>query len=386
MKQLLLLLLSLSLCVACSDSGIDIEPETTTETDTLRRVVIVYIMAENSLTSYASSDMAEIRKAYGSIPKDCEMVVYLDNSSEANMPYIAAFNSEGETVVRQYDYDPVSTDSAEMQSTLAYIMEQRPAEEYALILWSHGSGWVPATRTIGIDNSSNTSSDYGLEMEITTLRHVLENTGVRWKYVMYDACFMQCIEVAYELRNATEWSIGSPAEIPGDGAPYDELMESFFAEETFAKDIALGYYTAYTSNKTHGAVMSSVRSDRLEALAAATVKALAEVEDFATTDVQQYGSYTSRFTEYYDMGGLINAWCAEDVYAEWLEALDEAVPYRYTKAWWYSNVPSGHRRYIDDASLYSGLSMYVPVASRESLNASWRSCDWYAAAGYALEQ
>ena len=43
-------------------------------------------------------------------------------------------------------------------------------------------------------------------------------------FIMFDACFMMSVEVAYEVRNYTDYYIGSPTENPGPGAPYDKVV------------------------------------------------------------------------------------------------------------------------------------------------------------------
>lgn len=53
---------------------------------------------------------------------------------------------------------------------------------------------------------------------------------------------MQAVEVAYELRDYTDYCIGSPTEIPGPGASYDAVVPAMFSAENAAVNIAKAYY------------------------------------------------------------------------------------------------------------------------------------------------
>ena len=72
-----------------------------------------------------------------------------------------------------------------------------PAKSYGLIVFSHGSGWLPphtlvnGSRSIIIDNDN--------EMEITDFAMALPDH--LFEFIIFEACNMAGIEVAYELRN-----------------------------------------------------------------------------------------------------------------------------------------------------------------------------------------
>ncbi len=388
MKHCWLFLIMILLCTACSD-----DDEDTTSTKPPTRVVITYMMAENSLSNYAVSDLNEIRQGVSLIPEGCHMVVFIDNSSTATPPEIISFDSvEGEQVLVEYPDDVVSTDKDAMLSILQYIINNNPADEYALILWSHGSGWMPAnnsvsSRSIGIDNEENSLSNTGLEMDISTLKEVLTAVGVHWEYIFYDVCFMQCIEVAYELRHLTDWSIGSVAEIVATGAPYNILMPYFFEQTNFARDIAEQYYNTYKDNS--GMLLSSVKSDALDALADATADALLPLNEYPTADLQKYCTYASSTgykPEYYDMGSCIYHWAGSSGYNTWAKAMEAAVPYRYYSNSWTTSYSTVFTASMTDAEHYSGVSMYFPIAGRDRDNAFWRDYEWYEAVGYLFDR
>ena len=384
MKHWYIVLLTL-LCVACHHHEVEVPAIVS------RHVVIVYMMAENSISAYATDDLNEIRRAMGSIPDSCRMVVYFDDSSNERPKLLTFDKKKGEQVLHEYTSDPVSTDSATMQQVLELAIQQCPARSYGLVLWSHGSGWIPAQptaqaqaqpkRTIGIDNGSNSSSNSGTEMEIPTLANILRQTGVEWDYVFFDACFMQGVEVAYELRDVATWCIGSPAEIPGSGAPYDYIMADLFAEREDAWTIARDYYDYYINRG--GLVISAIRTGEMEALAEATRPYVQSLDTYPSTDsIQKYLPVVNKNQwkpEYFDMGSAMGQWLYDDDYPEWREVLNRAVPHLYFTHYWTSQFTGNGGFYpviTDDDSYIACLSMYIPVEERR-LNDYFTHTAWY---------
>jgi hypothetical protein len=76
-----------------------------------------------------------------------------------------------------------------------------------VVLWSHGSGWLPeevqqdaTTRTFGLDNTGEEGGEVGNEMDILELSEAFN--GYHFDLLLADACFMGSVEFAYELRNS----------------------------------------------------------------------------------------------------------------------------------------------------------------------------------------
>lgn len=51
-------------------------------------------------------------------------------------------------------------------------------------------------------------------------------------FLLFDACFMESVEVAYALRDCGDYMISSPTEIPGVGAPYEDVVPLCLLPET----------------------------------------------------------------------------------------------------------------------------------------------------------
>lgn len=373
---LYLIIYVLAFGLTACDRHSDVKPNRSNEDtpDTLRRLVVVYMAAENNLSYMADLDVAEMESAAGDIPGDCALAVYLDNNADQGKPAILLIDKAGgKRTVRTYDEDPISTDSATMQRVLADIIRRIPAREHGLVLWSHSTGWTPRED----DRRRTWGSERSHEMLIPTLARVLENTGVHWQYILYDCCFMQCVEVAYQLRRVTDWNIGAPIEIPGLGAPYHVIMPHLFQEENFARDIPAAYH-AYYEQQRDGVILSAIRSDRLGELAGATAAALDTVSHISTDGVQCYGAYTQGthwVGEFHDMASLMSRNLSPADYATWFAIQEQAIPHRFASKRWYSAFSDITPR-LTDANHFAGTSMYLPVEGRDGMNEHWSAYDW----------
>ena len=355
----------------------------------LQRTVLVYIVAENSLSygDFHKADMAELDAAVGDIPTDCRLVVYVDDDS---YPYIYQLqrDKDGNAVhrmLRQYEEERESTSKTQLAEVMSLVTALFPSEEYGFIYWSHGSAWLPASRTIGIDNGKNTYSNQGSKMEIEDLAEVL-TAFPKLEFLMFDACFMQAIEVDWTLRNVANYIIASPAEIPGPGAPYHKIMAPMFAETCDVEGIIDEYYHCYYDSaayvyegatNTYGTLLSVVKTDALTELRAITEEMLdkyvsPDIEENLTT-VQRYNPVTSNLRpEYYDMNGYMKHLISKAVdFAKWQKAFDNAVPYRRTMGRWYSSY-SNRMETVNRAD-YGGVSMFVP----QKYTAFTNTLDWF---------
>ncbi|MBQ7442829.1 MAG: hypothetical protein IJS59_03040 [Bacteroidaceae bacterium] len=385
--------------------------------ETLATTAIIYVAGENGLADFVDADSVEIARGLASIPADARVVMFIDDARSSRI--CVGTRSEPMQTVRTFPRNITATDSADMLGVMREIVGTYPAAHYGITFWSHASGWVEhdaATRarrrSFGIDNGQRDRySNDGPEMSINTLAAVLEQLP-HTDYLFFDACFMQCVEVAYELRHVTDWLIASPAEIPGDGAPYDIILADMCTPASVPTGIVQGYFDYYDTGKGNdvfpGVELSAIRTDKVEALAEATrpivmhiwggrreaaTKGDDEFSDYDDADadygVQRYcfRDNSDYYTEYFDMGSLIAHNTDSATYATWRKVCDEAVPIARLSPMWYTAISTPHFVNIDDVTHTVGVSMYAPEQRYDDgrqWNTAYHRCAWYSAAG--LEQ
>ena len=391
------LLLLLTLLVSCC-RGPEVKPDVVGKGCTARKTLLVYMMAENSLNYYASLDVDEILQAVPSIPRDCRLFVYVDDSSfpQLTQYYRMTSGETGCSRFQPFNTDVCSSDTAALGTVLDFILKDYPTETLDLIMWSHGDGWLRGPlnsapqRSIGIDNGKNSSSNKVTEtIEVEELAALLEALPTKVDRLMFDACFMQCVESAYALRNAAEWIIASPAEIPGDGALYSTLVPDFFNSDG-PEDIMDSYIKAYEAEPA-GAVLSAVHTGYMQNLADATyayvIKYFNSEKKREYTDVFSYlpgGRYNGSpaYPSYFDMNVVMKKYLTADEYTGWREVFDSAVAYVASSAKWYSAACGRVIGY--DMSVGGGMSMYMPqhYSRNEKFNSDFKTTEWYSAAGW----
>ncbi|MBR6202081.1 MAG: hypothetical protein IKQ62_03650, partial [Bacteroidaceae bacterium] len=195
----------------------------------------------------AALDVAEMLAGMadkGLYPKD-RLVIFIDDVGKPRIYMVdrttTATLMTQLTPVKTYEGEVNSASADVLGEFVAYAKQHYPADSYGLVLGSHASGWIPSNylldmqeavasrRSFGVDNGINSSSPNlnGRQMNIPDMAHALEQQG-GVDYLLIDACLMQSVEVAYELRHAAKHIVSSPAEIPGPGANYKTMVPAMF--------------------------------------------------------------------------------------------------------------------------------------------------------------
>ena len=371
---------SIILCLSCEHES----PQPRQESE---RTVIVYAVAENSLSYSAVMDSMEMAKAVKDIPSNCNLIVYIDRNQ---WPTVTVMNSkDGIKLWKRYTRDLDSADSLTMLHTLTELTKAFPSKHYGLVLWSHASGWIPKRKTFGIDNNHNSNdsndSNDGTELEIPALRGILEQLP-HLDFILSDACQMQTVEVAHELRQVTDYLIGSPSEIPGEGAPYDRIMLPMMRGN--ATEIAEQYYQYFTDRQ--GVALSVVDCRQMDNLAIATAPLIerfwADRAEVDVLGVQRYHTFetSAHNPEAQDIRGMMHKLLPDSIYEAWEQVLLRTVVWHKATYSWYSIFLGNEHHTLTDSEFYSGLSMFVPQEKYEPYgwNLAFHNTSWYWASGW----
>ncbi|MDL1967045.1 MAG: clostripain-related cysteine peptidase [Deltaproteobacteria bacterium] len=156
---------------------------------------------------------------------------------------------------------------ADPQTLIDFIkwsMDNYPARNYAVILWNHGGGWRveyvperPILRAVCWDDTSGGDSLYMSEVKsalntIKTERQQVDLAG-------FDACLMSMTEVAYEIKDLANVMVASEASEPGDGWPYDTIIEDLSALPTMsATDLGATIVNRY--GESYGSASETTQS------------------------------------------------------------------------------------------------------------------------------
>jgi len=401
MKQLLALLGIAALMAACHDDHDDSSP---VEPELNDRTVIVYIAGENNLSSSAGSDLVEMTEGSKELQDRQRLVAFVDDAN-SRKPYIVELTAGRRDTLKTYDSDFYSSDPERFRDVIETIEGLRPAKSYDLVLWGHAKGWFVENdsvaqarplRAYGIDSGSNLELGYTFGsrwMNITQMARALDGLP-RFRSIFADCCCMMCVEVAYELRNVADWLIGSPAEIPSNGAPYQTVTPLLFSEaDDFYKPIVDTYYDEYYHPyQEYSVPLSAVNLSRMDELASQTRAVLRAPSDYDTDSIAYYYCDRGDAPVMFDMCSIMERNLDADSYAQWKRTLDLAVPYRrFSQMWitdtWAFDVYKGFSTSVFTEDIYGGLSMFVPklvynFSSNHDFNRDIRKMSWYDAVGW----
>ena len=178
-----------------------------------------------------------------------------------------------------------------------------------------------------------------------------------------------CLETIYELCEVTDYIVGSAAEIPAQGAPYDKVVPEMFKRKDAAKAIMTKYAESYKDYLP----LSVAKTVEVDALAEATrtvLKAIYSRLDSEYPDmtglIHYYNEYRAQYHPYYnvfyDAGDFVKKYATEAEYKEWKQALDRVISDKIFSKKWDTN-KSWYSHYSDfemTEERYHGVSMYVP--------------------------
>ena len=353
--------------------------------------VIVYMGAENSLASYSQADLNEMKAALGDIPADCQVVVYRDAELRPTI-----FHLTGKKFDTWYEYkeDHNSADMATVREVLRKIVGGFPSERYSLVMWSHGTGWVDEEyakqRSIIVDNGNNSMSNQGSWLNVSQLAEVLEALP-HMDYIFFDACFMQSVEVASHLYPYADYIIGSPTEIPANGAPYHLIMKALCQSDI--QGILDGYASGYTGNQ--GVLLSALYSAEFRGFCASTSAFIPQAfprEGMPSVDNVQiyapaYGinnaELQSNMPVPYDIRSAMHSLLDAGAYAAWDAQWQKTFPYTVKSRAWasiYSSLRYGNAHCtLTDPEHYGGISMNIPqeLYRYRGWDAQFRLSPWY---------
>ncbi len=184
---------------------------------------MVYMAADNSLSALADSDLVEM-KTIGS-DDNYAIFVQIDRPGiGANQYYVAkdtVYNLKNLGIIDMCDWRTLSDF---IGSGITYF----PAKRYFLILWDHGTGWTLAPRrTFGSDWSAGTEMSIANGDLKRALKNSFDATGKKLHIIGFDACNMQEIEIANEIKDYGKVMIASQMVWPINGYPYEDIFYIF---------------------------------------------------------------------------------------------------------------------------------------------------------------
>lgn len=396
-------------------------------TDT-RKVMLLYSDGCNSLSSFLSEDINDL--CTGWLPRqrraDDVILVYSHQPasrgqySQPSSPVLFRLYAESDgTAVRDtltvYEPGTISSSPEQLNNVLTYVNRAFPAKNYGLIFSSHATGYLPAgfyskpgdyffkedmmrSQGTGIRRTPSPvpyieseqdpdmpavksvgqtvigSSSYEMD-----LRDFAEAIPMKLDYILFDACLMGGIEVAYELVGKCDRLGFSQAEVLAEGFNYKTLASHLLGNSSEADpyNVCKDYFTQYDvqSGVYRSATISLIDCNRLEPLAEICNelfdKYSENIKKIRPSEVQRF--YRSSKHWFYDLQSILEkAGITAAEKAELLECLDDCVLYKGATPSFMNEFP---------INTFSGFSMYLPSNGNTELSKYYKTLKWNISTG-----
>ena len=392
-----------------------------------RNVFLIYSIGFNNLSSFLKEDIADIEESRVPTAFDYDDVLLVFSHStkgsyrNPNPPALFRIYRDwkGNTVrdtLMVMDESTVSASAQTVNDVLTYVRDNFPANRYGMLMSSHATGWVPAgytskgnemeegkwpssfgstpgpvpfsekIQTAGMPmvksfGSQSVADSLAYEINIDDLADAIP---MKLDYILFDACFMGGIEVAYELKDVCDRIVFSQAEIMADGMDYTTMTSYLFkGREPDLIGFSENYYRYYDSYDQPGeeadrsATISLVDCRELDLLAetcreifSSNRAGIASLE--GSYRVQKYFRSSSH-KWFYDLEHIVElCGSTEEQKARLKEALDRCVIYK-----------AATEEFMCDIQIknHCGLSMYLPYRGLDYLNSYYRKLEWNRATG-----
>lgn len=292
---------------------------------TTPRTVLVYMVAQNNLSTYSTKDINEMTTAAtnGDLG-DSRLLYYLD--SKTADPKLYELTADGSELIATYDDNTLSVSRERLEQVIEDAKTYAPAAKYGIIFWGHGTGYnqdgiADPVATPASDSPAIAPLSYGCEtvngvshwMNTTTMARALDGKGFDWIY--FDCCFMAGVEVAYEMRHTIDYIIGSVTEIPGNGMPYHKTLKYLMpgrSDLNGAARATFDHYDAFSGSE-RTCTMSVIKTSELDALADVmrkvytTTKGLPDGYTPQAYQTEYYRLHEDYRWNYYDLGHYAEA-------------------------------------------------------------------------------
>lgn len=367
-----------------------------------------------SLKSFYDANLATVEKCVesGSLG-DTRVLAFIQSSQNSGSLYEIFYDKGLGKIVRDpiATYDLPQLYSEQMLSEIFCDMTVRaPAKEYGLFIGSHGKGWIPKnSASLGSSSTYSTFSAEHLEsiwtpapgaimvrhigdttstqVDTTEIAGALKSTGCHLSYIIFDACYMANVESAYDLKEVTDYILGSACEIIANGMPYGDILPIMASTSPLLDRLNasakafVDYYKINRQGAYSSACSAVIDCRQLDALAEVTKRVNGSLQRIDPNSVQSYDgiNLTRNPTHiFFDMEDYVIKSCTDaDAVAAFSAQLYRTVTgLHHTKTFY-----SAYNNKANEINYYSGLTTSAPIMlhAMSAYVPEWKECAWYLA-------
>ena len=382
--------------------------------DTKNRTLLVYIGADNNLSNIANSNIYSMNSCISNGMDNYNLLVFVDRKDIAPV-LLHVHNFRIDTIAKYPEMD--STDPMVLKEVIDCMVKDWPAEHYGLLMWSHGTGWIPTqqlhfvapnmkyirsrdgkpvypiihegrrdpfapfadTKAFAWEDRPGQNPKYSC-MDLDGMVEAIPD-GL-FDYIAFDACYMGNVEIAYALRNKADNIISSCYEIVSYGFPYHVITRDLMNGNLIKTCNEFhAYYNSMTGWERMAGI-SLVKTDELDSLARCFRKVVDEYGDtIPNMDISRIQCF-DRFDNhvFFDLEDLVEKMgTRKELMNEFRLQMERCVTFKITTDYIF---PTDFDQIKIDN--FCGLSVFIPLRRYEAsgLNDEYRKTEWSINTGY----
>ncbi|WP_278671685.1 clostripain-related cysteine peptidase [Leyella stercorea] len=376
----LLKLAFISLLMLCFSACQEEDPIMPPEPQTAEKTIFVFMPYSNNLYSFLHANINDMKAA---IVRNKG----LDNTRL--IVFIAKDKKQSALIDIRYKKGVCTQDTLEKYSSPTYlttngrvelfnkVKKYAPANRYAMIVGCHGMGWIPSSTVF---NRNTLRYFGGLEKEykidIDDFATSIKAAGMKMQFIMFDDCYMSSMEVAYDLKDVTDYIIASTSEVMAYGMPYQNIYQHLMSAQPDYKALCNGFYEFYSNSGTpYGTI--GVTDCRYMDEMVAMMKSINATHTFDLSlldNVQDLDGETYKPTIFFDFDDYVRQLCTNDndAYEQFHNVLLRLVPYKAATEYIYSG-STNKKTKVDH---FSGITISDP-STRQEIAESKRQTNWW---------
>lgn len=392
-----MVLLLLPLLAACDkrDSMPDVSP------DKYDNVVILYTAGYNNLSSDIRRNIQTVAGSPLPMKSSSKALILITHNAVKDTD----FTTPVEPVIVRITSDWSGTavldtlkilsaqdnilDKNVMKSALTFVADNFKSEHYGIVFSSHGTGWLPEdyyrkplTASRGMPKLKSFGACYEGSSSSLKASHELivqdmaQTIPIHLDYIIFDACLMGGVEVAYELRKVTDKIGFSQAEVLSTGFDYTRFSECLLATSS-PERFCQAYFEMYDkqSGSSRSATISFIDCSKLDALASLCNRMFeryrTQIAHVSPDKVQ--GFFTADKHWFYDLEDIfVQSGADQSDISAISSAINDCVIYKASTEKILGKF---------DVRTNCGLSSYLPANGNAKLNSFYRTLAWNQATG-----
>lgn len=290
---------------------------------------LVFMAGDNDLRSSVDPDIREMER---SNPANVRVGIQSDVSGQNTVRRVIHGKGKPQSLGENANAGNASV----LTDFLTWGRRALPTTRYVVDVWNHGSGWLDFT----LDQLRRRPRPQAEVLRFTTeMSHILFSDAIataigadetaqdfldndelrkalrgalaeneKFAILACDACYMNMIEVAHQVRDCAEIYVASEEEELSEGWPYDAILTNFHDGLSVerAAEVIVDAYKASPANGPR-ATLSAVRLDRVDAVAQALDRLGVELmkvfgTKFDSIARARAATYKLQHNDYIDLG------------------------------------------------------------------------------------